>query len=342
MAALASDKHRLGLPASLVKRKKARFPWLFQMEAGGIEQHSKSLGMSSPSARCGSYLGADEKRAPEKRLLTACCNRPHVVVDGILEPTEYHPFTATNLDNVVKSWPLLPPHIQESILALIDAVQPRKSDWTFELTPSVQPSGLANGKKGENSRTRLSSTILKALRHTPELFALHMNSDGWVGEQEFGVLLAQLIGVDEQLPMESINDILCETGLADRVQNKNGFVRAAYGHSTPIFVPTESSVSDQPLFHGTSADNWSMIECFGLSPRNRRFIQLTTDFEYANEVALSRGRSPIIIQIATAEAISRGVQFYSTGTHVWLSTEIPADCLQVWLDNFEAIENRWP
>jgi RNA:NAD 2'-phosphotransferase (TPT1/KptA family) len=76
-----------------------------------------------------------------------------------------------------------------------------------------------------------------------------------------------------------------------------------------------------------------MIECFGLLPSKRRFVQLTTDFDYANEIANSKSRSPIVLQVATAAALESNVSFYPTATHVWLSTSIPATCLQVWMDD---------
>ena len=81
-----------------------------------------------------------------------------------------------------------------------------------------------------------------------------------------------------------------------------------------------------------------MIECFGLSPAKRRFVQLTTDFDYASQIANSHSRSPIVLQVSTTEAIANGVRFYSTDTHVWLATAVPATCLQVWLDDTFALD----
>ena len=160
-----------------------------------------------------------------------------------------------------------------------------------------------------------------------------MDYDGWVDSVAMGHLINQLTGTDSVPEPEEVLRVFREIELVDRVQFKQRFVRAAYGHSTERFEPSTSAIPDQHLFHGTSADNWCMIECFGLSPAKRRFVQLTTDFDYASQIASSQSRSPIVLQVATAEAIAIGVKFYSTDTHVWLATAVPVTCLQVWMDD---------
>jgi putative RNA 2'-phosphotransferase len=160
-----------------------------------------------------------------------------------------------------------------------------------------------------------------------------MDFDGWVQESEFRNVVAQLLEDNDSLQRMPMDEILSNLELIDRVQTKSGFVRAGYGHSTDRFAPPTSAIPDQPLYHGTSARNWSMIECFGLSPVKRRFVQLTTDFDYASQIANSYGRSPILLQVATAHAIECDVKFYPSGTHVWQATTIPSICLQVWMDD---------
>lgn len=165
-----------------------------------------------------------------------------------------------------------------------------------------------------------------------------MDTNGWVDAIELGNLISQLIGTDSVFDFDDVLWIFQDIELFDRVLFKPGFFRAAYGHSSIHFAPTTQSIPDKPLFHGTSANNWSVIECFGLSPVKRRFVQLTTEFDYASQIASSHSRSPIVLQVATADAIALGVKFYSTDTHVWQATAIPATCLQVWLDNTFELE----
>ena len=91
-----------------------------------------------------------------------------------------HPLTMTNLDRVVSYWPLLPPHIQEAILALVDASHPSQNGWVSKPEPTVHATAMHGSRKSQNNRSTLASTILKALRHSPEAFSLEMDCDGWV------------------------------------------------------------------------------------------------------------------------------------------------------------------
>jgi len=159
-----------------------------------------------------------------------------------------------------------------------------------------------------------------------------MDQDGWVSSSEFGHLVAQLTGTEESLNCDELQNSIRQLGLSDRIQFEDGRFRASYGHSAVQFAPSLAAAPATPLYHGTSVEKWRMIEYFGLLPGKRRFVQLTTNFDYANEIASPRSRSPIVLQVATAAALESNVNFYPTGTHVWLSSSIPATCLQVWMD----------
>ena len=56
--------------------------------------------------------------------------------------------------------------------------------------------------------------------------------------------------------------------------------------------PTAFAIPEAPLFHGTDAGVWSVIQTYGLLPQNRFFVQLTTDFEYAEEIAKAQNVPP--------------------------------------------------
>ena len=93
-------------------------------------------------------------------------------------------------------------------------------------------------------------------------------------------------------------------------------IRAAYGHSFVGFQPSTEAIPDVPLFHGTNAQLWPMIQTYGLLPQKRHFVQLTTNFEYAEKIANAGKRRPLILQVMTTEAVAQGVRFFQTGTHV--------------------------
>ena len=218
-------------------------------------------------------------------------------------------------------------------MTLVDSIYCDQNRCTDADQPSVQnhtrPKKIISGLAAD----KLGRTILKSLRHTPEFFGFRMDPDGWIYVSELAAAFGEEMGLDRNASSHHLLGSLNELGMGDRVQIKHDRIRAAYGHSTTRFAPSTSSIPDKPLYHGTSAKNWSMIELFGLAPIKRRFVQLTTDFDYASQIANSHGPSPLVLQVATAHAIECDVMFYPTDTHVWQATTIPSICLQVWMDD---------
>lgn len=183
----------------------------------------------------------------------------------------------------------------------------------------------------ERFQDRLRRGILFALRHRPEKFNLRMDSNGWVDTLELVDavnLICDFVKVDDR---DDVKALVLELGLSDRIQFHEDKSRAAYGHSTIHFNPTQAAVPTIPLFHGTSASNLPLIECFGLTPMRRRLVQLTTEFEYAHNVASRSNSQPMVLQVMTTAALELGVQFHPTSTHVWLCGAVPFECLQPWL-----------
>jgi len=183
--------------------------------------------------------------------------------------------------------------------------------------------------------------LLKALRHKPEQFGLRMDRDGWVDTLEVGKAINQMFQSKSQWDRSSIQRLTIELGLSDRIQFQGDACRASYGHSTIRFQPSSLATPDSCLFHGTSDLIFPSIEYFGILPMKRQFVQLTTDFDYAREVASKLPGNPVVLQISTYSAEQLKVRFYSTGTHVWLATTIPTSCLQVWMDNAVSISNNF-
>ena len=183
--------------------------------------------------------------------------------------------------------------------------------------------------------------ILKALRHKPEQFGLRMDRDGWVDTLELGHAVNQMFQSKSQWDRSSIQRLTIELGLSDRIQFRGDACRASYGHSTNRFRPSSLATPDSCLFHGTSDLIYPSIEYLGILPMKRQFVQLTTDFDYAREVASKLPGNPVVLQISTYSAEQLKVRFYSTGTHVWLATTIPTSCLQVWMDNAVSISNNF-
>lgn len=156
-----------------------------------------------------------------------------------------------------------------------------------------------------------------------------MDRDGWVAmEQIVSSLPIHLQGFSN-LPSEFLAEVV-EHLLWQRVQLIGQNIRATYGHTTHLLDPVDNLIPDAPLFHGTSWELWPLIKHLGLAPAGRRYVQLTTDFEYATRIAHGRSANPLVIQVATQAALDAGVRFYNFGIHVWQCTAVPSCCLQSW------------
>jgi len=229
------------------------------------------------------------------------------------------------LKSVLDSWSSLPPHVQETISLLAELKSQQLNDKSGSDFESKQHQNCQ--QQMENGRR----VMLRALRHVPEQYDLRMDVEGWVSVE--GIM--NLAG--RHIP--NVNDLGISAlikPLGDRVELKDDRIRATYGHSSKAYCPAVPSIPDVPLYHGTVCQNWPMIELFGLRSMNRRFVQLTCEYEYAREIAFSSGQEPLVLQVKTAAAREGGVQFFATGTHVWLAEYVPADYLQVWGDSSTA------
>lgn len=241
---------------------------------------------------------------------------------GDLEQFGISPRLVTILD----AWNDLPPHVQETMTLLSELRSLRPYD---SKTQCCKPQVTARCLVGRLCSLR--HEIIHALRHAPECYDLVMDSEGWVSVEGVLALFQATISNVTEI---GIADIIAPLG--DRLEFDGNRIRATYGHSTSFFAPQVSTIPDVPLFHGTLHDNWSMIELFGLQPMKRRFVQLTTDYDYASDLLRSKGSDPLVLQVMTRAAMESGVEFFHSGTHVWLTPHVPSDCLQIWGDSTTA------
>ena len=251
--------------------------------------------------------------------------------------------TNCSLTRLVTTWPLLQPHVRDTILTLVDAVDPLKSIESPERPQRIRCTQLKDVLDDLDAyeADSLRRTILKALRHKPEDFGLRMDCDGWADVREVGAIIVRFTAYDQTVGVDDLISAIDGLRFGNRIEVLADCVRASYGHSTNRFNPMRTAIPDVPLFHGTSSDIWPLINTFGLLRGNRRFVQLTSDFEYAQRIASAHKGSPIVIQIRSIQASDLGIQFIPTATHVWLATEIPNDCLQLWLVEPPTDDDYW-
>lgn len=171
---------------------------------------------------------------------------------------------------------------------------------------------------------RLSKTIAKALRHSPWLFELEIDQEGWTPVED---LLAALARERREW------DGLTETDLAEliaqaekkRYEIRAGKIRAYYGHSLPGKLAKTPAEPPETLYHGTTVEALDAIRQSGLKPMRRQYVHLSADDETANLVARRKRGQVVILSIRAGDAHRGGVKFYLGNEMVWLADVIPTE-----------------
>jgi putative RNA 2'-phosphotransferase len=246
---------------------------------------------------------------------------------ALSESTPSNATPLASIDRIVMSWTRIPPHVQETIITLVETTLESDSPSSDQVSKKTSRKFSSNWKPSDND---VRKALLKALRHQPEVFSLPPDADGWVSLNDALQVLDRWFDSKFSFRLEILLRAVHQEKQASRFQIENGHIRASYGHSYEGFQPTSQSVPDLPLLHGTTARIWPLIEFQGILPMGRRFVQLTTDFDYAEKIGQRKGSDSMVLQIRTQDALKAGVTFYQTGTHVWLATAIPSSCLTVW------------
>jgi putative RNA 2'-phosphotransferase len=176
--------------------------------------------------------------------------------------------------------------------------------------------------------TLLLRTVAHALRHSPESHFLEMDAEGWV---DIDLLVLSMRYTRPECGDLSVGDIqaLAGTGDAARFEIAGSKIRALYGHSRqtqPFHVSKERPVF---LYHGTNADCLGAIREVGLRPMKRRFVHLTSDWNYASAVANKNEGVPVVLVVGAYRAAESGIVFRPANGHVWLADEVPAQFVMI-------------
>ncbi len=181
-----------------------------------------------------------------------------------------------------------------------------------------------------------SREIVKALRHTPELYKLTLDEEGYANIssilKEFNITATELqliVSQNDKKRLEFDSDL--------------EYLRAAQGHS--IDVNLEESLKRISLndingpvmyYHGSSISNIDAILENGIHRMKRNYVHLSKDKETAINVAKrhanSKGeKSVVIFEIEAKKLIntleSNGFGLYESSNSVILAYHIPPSCL---------------
>lgn len=174
---------------------------------------------------------------------------------------------------------------------------------------------------------KLSKEISYALRHAPWEYELELDDEGWVSVDQ---LINSLKHSNEweNVTQENIEKMI-SLSVKKRHELTNKKIRALYGHSIPMKIRKEEAIPPETLYHGTSPEYLESIMSNGLLPMARQYVHLSEDIETAIIVGKRKHVHPIILIIDSKRACKNNVRFYLGNEKVWISDNIPSNCLSV-------------
>ena len=173
---------------------------------------------------------------------------------------------------------------------------------------------------------RLSRFLAFVLRHHPEEIGLELDDRGAV---DFETLLERIRSQPgyERVTREQVERLAASGPGAARFAIEEGRIRARYGHSLEQPIRHEPAEPPPILFHGTTPEAADQVLAEGLTAGQRQRVHLSVDTPAAREVGRRRCDEPVILQVDTECAAKAGVRFYRGGPAVWLSDDIPPECI---------------
>ncbi|TCB98320.1 RNA 2'-phosphotransferase [Micromonospora zingiberis] len=166
--------------------------------------------------------------------------------------------------------------------------------------------------------TSTSKFLAYVLRHRPDAVGLTLDGAGWV---EVDVLLAALARHGRPVTVELLDQVAAGTDKR-RFEVRDGWIRAAQGHSIQVDLQLAPSAPPAVLYHGTVARHLPGIRVDGLQPRGRTHVHLSADAETAVSVGARRG-TPVVLSIDAAGMYAAGLVFYRAASGVWLTPHVP-------------------
>ncbi len=195
--------------------------------------------------------------------------------------------------------------------------------------------------QSENAIQAALRFVLKILRHSAEDYSIILDRYGWASVDDLILLVNYRFQINSywkdwnRAAVETISDLQ-----SDRLEMKNGTVRALYGHSISHVKAAGVGVPPRRLFHGTSSIALPWIFRCGLQPAGRNYVHLTSDVQYAQSIgeAIEAPAKAVILEIDTSLSRKLGISFHRANRHVWLVVGLPPSV--VTLAQYNAFSNQ--
>ena len=176
--------------------------------------------------------------------------------------------------------------------------------------------------------TSVSRALSRALRHTPWLYELEIDGEGWAPISD---VLSSLRKKKDEWGDLTADDLAraIQSSQKRRHEIQNDRIRALYGHSIAGKLKKTPATPPDVLFHGTSPTVLSQIRSAGLMPMKRQYVHLSIDEATALEVGRRKSKTPVILQVMAKEATANGLRFYEGNEQVWLADTVPPEFVVV-------------
>lgn len=178
--------------------------------------------------------------------------------------------------------------------------------------------------KGNYAKT--SRFLSLVLRHRPDVIGLRLDDQGWAGIDEL-IRLANQHG--RPLSRSFVARVVSGNDKQRFAISSDGErIRARQGHSIEVDLGLPPAIPPEKLFHGTASDFVSAIRGEGLKRMQRRHVQLSVNVATAYAVGRRHGR-PIVLEIDSGAMARKGIVFYLSENHVWLTDNVPPEFIHL-------------
>lgn len=168
--------------------------------------------------------------------------------------------------------------------------------------------------------------VLKILRHSAEEYSINLDERGWASVDDLILVVNYRFQIHSHWKVWNRAAVQCICDLhSDRLEMKNGIVRARYGHSISHVKAAGIGVPPRRLLHSTSSIALPWILQSGLQPAGRNYVHLTSDMQYAQSIGdtITAPAKAVILEIDTFFSRKLGISFYRANRHVWLVVGLP-------------------
>jgi len=166
---------------------------------------------------------------------------------------------------------------------------------------------------------KISRSIVKCLRHSPDAWNITLDQQGWTSVNSicsaFDITLEQLKQI-----------VLTNNKQRFQLSSDMFQIRATQGHSIPLQIEESwTLVKDiKLLYHGTSRSNLESILNNGLLKGKRTHVHLSVDKETAAAVGLRKGADCILLSIDAELMIKSKYKIYRSTNGVYLTDHVPS------------------